>query len=531
MENFNLKSMQHISEIEKIFVELDKNQRKRETNAVQLEDRKDSTEIDMLVLRIKDLENEVLRYKKYIKRLTKLENEGELAKIAKEKEKTIHKLKSEIMQRDEIIADIENDREKIYQKHQKEIDKFRRNNNELSKNFKRDMTLHKREFSLVVDKLKTELSSMNERIEIMLKEKEHFKKIIRELENEVKEKEHLQAMIDNFKEIENGYKKKLLDLQSNVQVYVRLKPRSVSFDKNHEKEHVKYTVNGNCLISKHSGKEYSFGFDRIFLPENNQDFVFDEMNTVIHGFLCGYNICIFAYGQTGSGKTYTMLGDRTSAGLVPRAIDNIYRELDGLTFSLDLKILEIYNEKVKDLITNVSVKGNEADWPSVPIHSKDEILRHITNSSRYRITEQTDCNETSSRSHSIYSLRLKVEKNKEQIEGTLNFIDLAGSERVKESHVEGQRLKETQNINKSLLNLRIVFNSLANKDKHVPYRDSKLTYILRNSLENKSKVIMLLNVSIDDKDFNETLCSLRFGQMTSTVCVGRGTRNITREID
>ncbi|ELQ75954.1 Kinesin (KAR3 subfamily) [Trachipleistophora hominis] len=235
--------------------------------------------------------------------------------------------------------------------------------------------------------------------------------------------------------------------------------------------------------------------------------------------------------KRGAGKTYTMLGDNKSLGLIPRAVNSIYDELDETNFTLELRITEIYNEKMKDLISNDNVKGNELETTSVVIRSKDEIMSYINKSIKYRATESTDCNAFSSRSHSIYSLKLKVRTKGETIESMLNFIDLAGSERIKESHVEGKRLKETQNINKSLLSLKIVFNSIINKEKHVPYRDSKLTYLLKSSLENKSKVLMLLNVSLDDKDYNETLCSLRFGQVVNAVYVGRGAKQLVKEIE
>lgn len=380
------------------------------------------------------------------------------------------------------------------------------------------------------------------------------------LESELKDKYVLEQRVKEYKEDHFQLKGKVLDLQNSIQVFVRVKPLLIP-DVNNQAQ--KYILKGNSIVSTQQEKTTVFNFDKVYLPLTSQSEVFHDVSYLCHGFLQGYNICVFAYGQTGSGKTHTIMGNLETKGLIPRAIEYIYKYLDEMeydsfqeqhvlatrnqdqissqgssTFSykLELKILEIYNETVRDMIKNKEIKNNELENPGYEVIDRHDILRLIEKSSETRRTEATNCNKYSSRSHTVYTLKLVQQRKKptghhDEIISMLNFIDLAGSERVSISGVEGARLKETQNINKSLLNLRIVFHHLINKSDYIPYRDSKLTWILKSSLENKSKTVMLLNVSIEEKDCNETICSLRFGQVAGNVEVGKSVKGITKEIE
>lgn len=532
MKNFNLESMRHLTEIENIFIELKKNRASRKTQEQKQIEYKDSTEIELLTLRIKELESEVLRYKKYVKKMSRMEQESEVARIVSEKNAVIEGLKKELTDKNRTIVDLKDKDERVRHEYSGKIEECRKNRSALIKNHMDEITMLKAVHDVAKNELLGEIAVLKQERVAVDDERKALKQTIQDLEKNVEEKKALQKMVSEFKHVENGYRSKILDLQNSIQVYVRLKPKKNAFSGSDEIiDCVKYTMSGNSLISECENRKNVFEFDRILLPDCGQEDVYDEVCSIVYGFLQGYNVCIFAYGQTGSGKTYTMLGDDNSLGLIPRTVNSVYDELSGKDFTLKLRITEIYNERVRDLISNNSSTNNRLETTSVLVHSKEEIMNYIERSTKYRVTEATDCNSSSSRSHSIYSLQLKVKGKREIIESTLNFVDLAGSERIKESHVEGRRLKETQNINKSLLNLKIVFNSIINKDKHVPYRDSKLTYFLKGSLENKSKVLMLLNISIDEKDYNETLCSLRFGQVVSTVCTGRGAKQLVKEIE
>ena len=167
------------------------------------------------------------------------------------------------------------------------------------------------------------------------------------------------------------------------------------------------------------------------------------------------------------------------------------------------------------------------DLTVVPVESPEAVLSLLKRAGHNRAVAETLCNDRSSRSHSVFMLKIAGTNpaTGESIEGLLNLIDLAGSERLSQSGSTGDRLKETQAINKSLSSLGDVISSLANKDSHVPYRNSKLTYLLQHSLGGNSKTLMFVNVSPALNNFNETLCSLRFATKVNSCQIGTARRN------
>jgi kinesin family protein C1 len=166
------------------------------------------------------------------------------------------------------------------------------------------------------------------------------------------------------------------------------------------------------------------------------------------------------------------------------------------------------------------------------ISTPEDMNKTLQYASSNRSTGYTQCNDKSSRSHSILTLKLKLSSHSagEERSGVLNLIDLAGSERISESGSEGQRLKETQNINKSLSVFGNVIGSLLKKDSHVPFRDSKLTYLLKNQLSGNSRMLMFVNISPELSHLNETLCSLRFAQKVKECKLGWANRNVARKV-
>ncbi|UYV80295.1 KIFC1 [Cordylochernes scorpioides] len=268
--------------------------------------------------------------------------------------------------------------------------------------------------------------------------------------------------------------------------------------------------------------------------------VFEEISQLVQSVLDGYNVCIFAYGQTGSGKTFTMEGPSTlhygdeespARGMISRSVMQIFQSIEelagkGWEYTLDASFLEIYNETIRDLLASPNsqakcdikmVQGRKdevyvTNLTHVTITSQDQVPELLHKAHKNRAVAATNCNEHSSRSHSVFRLKLtgSNQLTGENCEATLNLIDLAGSERLKSSNAEGDRLKETKNINKSLSNLGNVIMALAQKDAHVPYRNSKLTHLLMNSLGGNSKTLMFVNISPLEKYFGETLNSLRF---------------------
>lgn len=289
-------------------------------------------------------------------------------------------------------------------------------------------------------------------------------------------------------------------------------------------------------------KSYPFEFDRVFTPEIQNNEIFDEISQMVQSALDGYNVCIFCYGQTGSGKTYTM---SSPDGMIPRATHMIYDTVTQLKekswdYTLEGSFVEVYNEELNDLLTpnertaegrltrKLEIRHDEIrkqttimGCKSVRLNSADTVELMLEEAQKNRSVAATKANERSSRSHSIFILKLIGENSAtgERCEGTLNLVDLAGSERLKHSQVEGDRMKETQNINKSLSCLGDVIEALGRGSGHIPYRNSKLTHLLQYSLGGNSKTLMFVMVSPLETHLKETLTSLRFAtKVRNKIC-------------
>lgn len=307
------------------------------------------------------------------------------------------------------------------------------------------------------------------------------------------------------------------------------------------------TTNSLSSYSLHQSKKnnstYKFQFDKIFSPGLlNQD-IFGELSQLIQSSLDGQNVSVFAYGQTGSGKTWTMSHPET--GMIPLSMQMIFDNIEelslkGWTYSVEGQFLEIYNETVIDLLSSDGnlkkheikhddIKGRTTvtNVATVNVTSKCQAKYILERASKNRSTASTKSNERSSRSHSIFILKLRGKnvKTEEYCEGTLNLIDLAGSERLNNSQAKGERLKETQAINKSLSCLGDVIYSLGQQQngqvqQHIPYRNSKLTFLLKHSLGGNSKTLMFVNISPLSRNFNETVNSLRFATKVNSTKLG-----------
>lgn len=288
-------------------------------------------------------------------------------------------------------------------------------------------------------------------------------------------------------------------------------------------------------------KNHAFSFDHVFSPSSQNPEVFDEISQLVQSALDGYNVCIFCYGQTGSGKTHTMSSDD---GMIPRAVHQIYStaselEEKGWKYTMEGNFVEVYNENLNDLLG----KAEELDKKKLEIrHDMQKSQTTITNittvtldspsrvetmlrqADTNRSVAATRANERSSRSHSVFILKLIGENSVtgERSEGTLNLVDLAGSERLSHSQATGDRLKETQSINRSLSCLGDVIGALGQGKEggHIPYRNSKLTYLLQFSLGGNSKTLMFVMVSPRQEHFNETVTSLRFATKVHNTHIG-----------
>ncbi|KAL5606850.1 hypothetical protein BROUX41_003227 [Berkeleyomyces rouxiae] len=350
---------------------------------------------------------------------------------------------------------------------------------------------------------------------------------------------------------------KYQELRGNIRVMCRVRPvidaaegesAQIEFPDS-EQSSSKISVMGpeeRSSLGQVSRKDYPFEFDRVFSPAINNEEIFDEISQLVQSALDGFNVCIFCYGQTGSGKTYTM---SSTDGMIPRATHMIYETVTKLkekswTYSMEGSFIEVYNEELNDLLTPADGKAKKPEirhddvrkqttvinCKAVELTSADKVESMLAEAQNNRSVAATKANERSSRSHSVFILKLFGENSAtgERCEGTLNLVDLAGSERLKHSQAEGDRMRETQNINKSLACLGDVIDALGRGSAHVPYRNSKLTHLLQYSLGGNSKTLMFVMMSPLEAHLKETLTSLRFAAKVHNTHIG--TAKATRKL-
>ncbi|KAK9162176.1 hypothetical protein Syun_003078 [Stephania yunnanensis] len=346
----------------------------------------------------------------------------------------------------------------------------------------------------------------------------------------------------------------ILELKGNIRVFCRVRPLFSDDGTGAGNPYISYPTSteslGRGIDLIQNGQKHQFTFDKVFTPESSQQDVFVEISQLVQSALDGYKVCIFAYGQTGSGKTYTMLGSSDALerkGLIPRSLEQIFessRSLlsQGWKYKMQASMLEIYNETIRDLLSTnwagATEKGAAAkqytikheangnthvsDLTVVDVCSIQEVSYLLRQAAQSRSVGRTQMNEQSSRSHFVFTLRISGvnESTEQQVHGVLNLIDLAGSERLSKSGSTGDRLRETQAINKSLSSLSDVIFALAKKEDHVPFRNSKLTYLLQPCLGGNSKTLMFVNISPDPSSMGESLCSLRFAARVNACEIG-----------
>ncbi|KIM88322.1 hypothetical protein PILCRDRAFT_771135 [Piloderma croceum F 1598] len=389
---------------------------------------------------------------------------------------------------------------------------------------------------------------------------------IKDLENEAREAESVRRKLHNM----------VQELKGNIRVFCRVRPvlgleageeAEIRYPDWRDRREIVVESTSESAMGQERKEVYNFGFDRVFEPSSTQEEVFEEISQLAQSCTDGYNVCIFAYGQTGSGKSFTMEGGgvrlslsslsrgRTdadyalqTAGMIPRAVQQVFRVTDelkskGWEYKMEGQFLEIYNETINDLLGKhefdkkkheikhdpKTLRTSITDTQSHALTSPSQVTSLLLLAQSRRSVAATLMNERSSRSHSVFMLRIsgRNEVSGERCEGSLNLVDLAGSERLVGSGVAGdkERLRETQSINKSLSALGDVIGALGEKgdkgDKHhIPYRNSKLTYLLQNSLSGNSKTLMVLNLSPLAAHLNESLTSLRFATKVNNTTIG-----------
>ncbi|CAL5200221.1 unnamed protein product [Lathyrus oleraceus] len=343
----------------------------------------------------------------------------------------------------------------------------------------------------------------------------------------------------------------------NVQVLVRCRP----LNEDEIRLHTPVVISCNegrrevAAVQSIANKQIdrTFVFDKVFGPTSQQKELYDQaVSPIVYEVLEGYNCTIFAYGQTGTGKTYTMEGGAikkngefpSDAGVIPRAVKQIFDILEAQSaeYSMKVTFLELYNEEISDLLApeettkfvdekskkpialmedgkgGVLVRGLEEEI----VCTANEIYKILEKGSAKRRTAETLLNKQSSRSHSIFSITIHIKEctpeGEEMIKcGKLNLVDLAGSENISRSGAREGRAREAGEINKSLLTLGRVINALVEHSGHVPYRDSKLTRLLRDSLGGKTKTCIIATVSPSIHCLEETLSTLDYAHRAKNI--------------
>ncbi|KAL0796475.1 hypothetical protein Bca101_067852 [Brassica carinata] len=328
-----------------------------------------------------------------------------------------------------------------------------------------------------------------------------------------------------------------LDLKGNIRVFCRVKP----LDSKNLRAPVASDTR-NVIIKLTESKRKTYNFDRVFQPDSSQDDVFLEIEPVIKSVIDGYNACIFAYGQTGTGKTFTMEGLPESPGIVPRAIKGLFKQVEQSNhkFVIKFSMLEIYMGNLRDLLVSQATKPIGPIPPSLLIHTDakgeidienlvtlkvndfDQVFKLYKIGCRNRATASTNSNSASSRSHCMIRVSITCAGAPERRRETnkIWLVDLGGSERVLKTKATGRRFDEGKAINLSLSALGDVINSLQRKNPHIPYRNSKLTQVLKDSLGKDSKTLMLVHVSRKEDDLCETICSLNFATRAKNIHLG-----------
>ncbi|EXB67891.1 125 kDa kinesin-related protein [Morus notabilis] len=349
------------------------------------------------------------------------------------------------------------------------------------------------------------------------------------------------------------------DKEVNIQVLLRCRPLS----EEEQRSNVQKVISCNehkrevTVLQSVANKQIDrvFTFDKVFGPKSQQRSIYDQaISPIVNEVLEGFNCTVFAYGQTGTGKTYTMEGGMRNkggdlpaeAGVIPRAVRQIFDTLEAQSadYSMKVTFLELYNEEITDLLAPddnsrsaavedrqkkpislmedgkgcVVVRGLEEE----AVYSVNEIYTLLEQGASKRRTADTLLNKRSSRSHSVFSITVHIKEaavgDEELIKcGKLNLVDLAGSENISRSGAREGRAREAGEINKSLLTLGRVINALVEHSSHIPYRDSKLTRLLRDSLGGKTKTCIIATISPSAHSLEETLSTLDYAYRAKNI--------------
>ncbi|KAI2799311.1 cerebellar granular layer structural organization [Blomia tropicalis] len=370
-------------------------------------------------------------------------------------------------------------------------------------------------------------------------------------ENEKSKEKHIET-ISNLENYDDTN-----DKTASIQVAVRMRPFSPAEKLLNDDNEKNVRFRNNRVLVLHKNKNEVFQFDHCLDSSSSelfnyasQDVVFRKMGEPLLDYsLKGYNTCLFAYGQSGSGKTYTMMGTKDVPGIIPRFLNELFKRITStldIEFIVNISFLEIYNEKIHDLLSdeftmekkNLRVREHPQtgqyveDLSVFTVDDYDIAMKLLETGLSRRSTASTKSNEKSSRSHSIFSIILVQNKKFENLDQSsnssetsciskINLVDLAGSERDASTNID--RAREGNSINKSLLTLGKVITQLAeqsnsgNKQTHIPFRDSVLTFLLKDCFGGNSRTSMIANISPSRTHIDETLSTLRYASTAQKV--------------
>jgi len=351
---------------------------------------------------------------------------------------------------------------------------------------------------------------------------------------------HFRELFNNEIILRRKIHNRYMSIRGNLRVMCRIRPFMDKENSAVKKNYLDtFEVSHDKINITENKRNKNYEFDYIFSQKSLQSEVYEEVSLLVQSMMLGSNICIISYGQTCTGKTFTIHGPNNSqAGIAIRSAKELFNLINEeakskikLVCKLSISIIEVYNENIYNLLDEgvpmLNIYENSAsnlvipDLNPIVINNFEEANNLFTLSSKLRQTSSTAFNDKSSRSHCIYTFHLKiVNPQGETIRSNMHILDLAGSERISKSNSIDDELirKEATYINMSLYALSNVLNSLAMKQKHVPYRDSKLTHFLKESLNENYNVLLLLHISPNIRDLDETISTLEFGTRIAKIC-------------
>ncbi|RNF26475.1 putative C-terminal motor kinesin [Trypanosoma conorhini] len=341
------------------------------------------------------------------------------------------------------------------------------------------------------------------------------------------------------------YYNTIQELKGNIRVYCRVRPMVPKEISDGHYSIMEFPSTDELKFVDGSGRPKLFEFDEVYSPSATQAKVFEDTCPLIDSVVDGYNVCIFAYGQTGSGKTYTMGGgEGETKGINARALERLFEVIeerkDTEESTVVISVLEIYCDNIRDLLAShdagkVTYEVKQGgpcgtyvtNLTEVLVTSPREIRDIMARANSKRSEGQTNMNEHSSRSHMIVYIVVRTTNKQTNMQGfgKLSLVDLAGSERLEKSGAGGQQLKEAVSINKSLSALGDVIAGLAQNVKHIPFRNSVLTFLLQDSMAGQAKVLMFACVSPASYNASESSSSLQFASRARGVTFGQIKKN------